>query len=131
LQQERRPSVVEALRVERPSGTGYIGLLIRPVPAARWSDGKVGPAVAVFIGQPEDRPVVSEEILRNLFAFTKAEASVASLLAEGLSVEDTARALGISIHTARSHVRALFSKTGVSRQTELVLLILRSAASLG
>jgi DNA-binding CsgD family transcriptional regulator/PAS domain-containing protein len=130
-QNARRPSVVEALRVERPSGNGHIGLLIRPVPVSQWTDGKAGPSVAVFIGQPGDAPVVSPEILQNLFAFTRAEASVASLLAEGLSVEDTARTLGISIHTARSHVRSLFSKTGVSRQTELVLLILRSAASLG
>jgi DNA-binding CsgD family transcriptional regulator len=130
-QNDRRPSVAKALRVERPSGKGPIGLLIRPVPPAHWSDGKAGPSVAVFIGQPEDRPVVSPEILRDLFAFTRAEASVASLLVEGLSVEDTARDLGISIHTARAHVRSLFSKTGVSRQTELVLLILRSAASLG
>jgi DNA-binding CsgD family transcriptional regulator len=130
-QNARGPSVVEALRVERPSGKGHIGLLIRPVPAAQWSDGKAGPAVAVFIRQPEDRPVVSPEILQNLFAFTRAEASVASLLAEGQSVEDTARHLGISIHTARAHVRSLFAKTGVSRQTELVLHILRSAASLG
>ena len=130
-QNARVPSVVEALRVERPSGKGHIGLLIRPVPAAQWSDAKAGPAVAVFIGQPDDRPVVSPEILQNLFAFTRAEASVASQLAEGLSVEDTARNLGISIHTARAHVRSLFSKTGVSRQTELVLHIVRSAASLG
>ena len=126
-----QPSVVEALSIERPSGRGSIGLLIRPVPRSEWADGKVGPAIAVFIRQPDDGPVVSPEILQNLFAFTKAEASVACLLAEGLSVEDTARALGSSIHTTRAHVRSLFSKTDVSRQTELVLLILRSAASLG
>ncbi len=125
------PSMVEALRIERPSGSGHMGLLIRPVPAPQWSDGKTGPAAAVFIRQPDDAPVVSPEILQELFAFTRAEASLASLLAEGLSVEDTARTLGISIHTARAHLRSLFSKTGVSRQTELVLLVLRSAASLG
>ncbi len=126
-----RPSLVEALSVKRPSGRGDIGLLIRPVPRSEWADGKVGPAIAVFIRQPEDGPVISPEILQNLFAFTKAEACVACLLAEGLSVEDTARALGSSIHTTRAHMRSLFSKTGVSRQTELVLLVLRSAASLG
>ena len=130
-QRAGRPSVVEAMRVERPSGRGSIGLLIRPVPKSKWADGKVGPAIAVFIRQPDDGPVVSPEILQDLFAFTRAEASVACLLAEGLSVEDTARTLGSSIHTTRAHVRSLFSKTGVSRQTELVLLVLRSAASLG
>jgi len=130
-QRAKQPSVVKVLSLERPSGRGNIGLLIRPVPKSHWADDKVGPAVAVFIRQPDDGPVVSPEILQNLFAFTKAEASVACLLAEGLSVEDTARTLGSSIHTTRAHVRSLFSKTGVSRQTELVILVLRSAASMG
>ncbi len=130
-QRSEQPSMVEALSVDRPSGRGKIGLLIRPVPGSHWGDGKLAPAIAVFIRQPDDGPVVSPEILQNLFGFTKAEASVACLLAEGLSVEDTARSLGSSIHTTRSHLRSLFSKTGVSRQTELVLLVVRSAASLG
>ncbi len=130
-QRTRRPSVVAALRVERPSGKRHIALLLRPVPLGRWSDERTCPALAIFVGRPEERPEVAPEVLENLFSLTPAEAAVASLLAEGLSVEESAAALGISVHTARAHLRAIFSKTGVSRQTELVLLILGSAAKLG
>ena len=34
-------------------------------------------------------------------------------------------------HTARAQLKAIFSKTGVSRQAELVRLVLKSVASLG
>jgi DNA-binding CsgD family transcriptional regulator/PAS domain-containing protein len=130
-QRARVPRVAEALRIERPSEKRDIALLIRPVPVGQWSDGRACPAVAVFIAQPEDHAAVSPEVLGHLFGLTKAEASVASLIAGGQSVEETARALGTSVHTARAHLRSIFSKTGVTRQTELVLLILRSAANLG
>ena len=49
-QRARRPSVVAALRVERPSGKRHITLLIRPVPLGQWSDGRACPTVAIFIG---------------------------------------------------------------------------------
>jgi DNA-binding CsgD family transcriptional regulator len=130
-QTENQPSVIEALRVRRSSGNGHIGFLVRPAPSTQWSDGKTCPVVALFVTQPDGDRLISSEIVRQLFGFTKAEASVATLLAEGLSVEDVSDKLDISVHTARAHLRALYSKTGVSRQTELVLLILRSAANLG
>jgi DNA-binding CsgD family transcriptional regulator len=37
---------------------------------------------------------------------------------------------GISQHTARAQLKSIFAKTGVSRQAELVRLVLKSAASL-
>jgi DNA-binding CsgD family transcriptional regulator len=39
-------------------------------------------------------------------------------------------AQNISPHTARAQLKSIFSKTGVSRQAELVRLILKSVASL-
>jgi len=37
----------------------------------------------------------------------------------------------VARNTARAHLRAIFAKTGVGRQSELVQLVLRSVASLG
>ena len=52
------------------------------------------------------------------------------LLADGLSLDEASEALGMSRNTARTHLRSIFSKTGVSRQTLLVRLILKSVAQL-
>jgi DNA-binding CsgD family transcriptional regulator len=52
------------------------------------------------------------------------------LLANGLTLDQASAELGVSRNTARTHLRSLFSKTGVSRQTMLVRLILKSVANL-
>jgi DNA-binding NarL/FixJ family response regulator len=56
------------------------------------------------------------------------EARVVGGIVDGGSVEDAASLAGISIHTARSYLKSVFQKTGVSRQAELVRLVLLTAA---
>lgn len=62
-------------------------------------------------------------LVQALFDFTPAEARVAVALGEGASVDDAARQLRVSRETVRTHLRAIFSKTGVSRQSALVKLL--------
>jgi DNA-binding CsgD family transcriptional regulator len=52
---------------------------------------------------------------------------LASLLA-GRTLAETASALDIAATTAKTHLENIFSKTGVSRQAELMLLATRVAA---
>lgn len=63
--------------------------------------------------------------LRRRFKLSKAEARVATLLADGLSPRMIAERLNVSIHTVRSQLQAIFSKTDTSRQAELTSLILK------
>ena len=42
--------------------------------------------------------------------------------------EEAAEMLNIKRNTARAHLRSIFSKTGVRRQTELVRIFLNSVA---
>ena len=63
--------------------------------------------------------------LRRRFRLSKAEARVATLLSDGLAPRMIADRLNVSIHTVRSQLQAIFSKTDTSRQAELTSLILR------
>lgn len=54
---------------------------------------------------------------------TGAEARLAAELGEGTRVEQIAQTFGISRETVRSQLKAIFSKTGVHRQVELVSLL--------
>jgi DNA-binding CsgD family transcriptional regulator len=45
-------------------------------------------------------------------------------------VESAAELLGVSRSTARTHLKRIFSKTGVGRQTELIRLVINSTAPL-
>lgn len=129
-QQQGETSVVRALRVPRPAGRADLGLVIRPVPTSQWSEGQSSPSAAVFISDPELQESTSGQILGELFELTPAEANLATLLARGLSLAQVSSAQGISQHTARAQLKSIFAKTGVSRQAELVRLVLKSVASL-
>jgi DNA-binding CsgD family transcriptional regulator len=72
----------------------------------------------------------SEQLVRQLFDFTPAETRLALRLAGGMSLGEACEDLGISPHTGRAHLKTIFAKSGVTRQAELVRLILRGVATL-
>ena len=129
--EEESPGVVEALSVTRGPGKAPWGLVVRAVPEGAWIDGKGVPAVAVFVRDPDGNPHPPAKLAQQLFALTPAETALATQLANGLSLEESAVALGIRHNTARAHLRSIFSKTGARRQTELVRMFLNSVMPLG
>jgi DNA-binding CsgD family transcriptional regulator/GAF domain-containing protein len=66
-------------------------------------------------------------LVRDVLGLTLGEARVAALVGSGLSPRDTARRLGISEETTRTALKRIFSKVGVSRQSELTALVSRVA----
>jgi DNA-binding CsgD family transcriptional regulator len=68
-------------------------------------------------------PVPPAQLLEALFDLTPAEARVARAIGEAQPPEDVAGALGVSVETVRKQLRAVFAKTGTSRQAELVRLL--------
>ena len=73
------------------------------------STESTGPLVLVFV-EPLPGQLPNEQELRARFGFTPKEASVAILIAEGLSNEDVAAELSISPHTARHHTERVLAK---------------------
>ena len=66
---------------------------------------------------------LAPELLNGLFDLTPSEARIAALVGSGLSPRESAEKLGIAEETARTTLKRVFSKTGVSRQSELVALL--------
>ncbi|MFB2549816.1 helix-turn-helix transcriptional regulator [Ensifer soli] len=75
-------------------------------------------ATTVGVAGPPD-----QRVLCGLFDLTRLEARVAQEVTRGLSVEETAGRLGIGRETVRTHLKAVFRKTGVGRQSQLVALL--------
>ena len=124
-------AVVEAVSITRPSGRSKLSVLVRAIPADEWSDAWSRPKVAIFVRSPEHQPTQSVDVIRRLFDLTHAEASLAILLTNGMTLDEAAEQLNIRRNTARAHLRSIFSKMGVKRQTELVRLVLNSVVQLG
>jgi DNA-binding CsgD family transcriptional regulator len=119
------------MSITRPSGEVSLGVVIEAIPSTAWAEGKGQPAAVVYIRDAVGKSQASNEIAKKLFGLTPAETALSIQLANGLSLEEAAEALNIRRNTARAHLRAIFSKTGVRRQTELVRIFLNSVAALG
>ncbi len=124
------PVVPQPMTVTRPSGRASLGVLVRPVPSGEWSEERHRPAAVAFIRDPERKWQLSLEMVRQLFGLTGSEAALALLLANGFTLDEAAVELGIRKNTIRAHLRSIFAKTGVRRQTTLIHLLLSSVASI-
>lgn len=124
------PGLVKALRLGCGDTAGP-GMLLRPLPLVAAPDGSRNPSVAIFVSDPLHPREAPADILMTLFSLTRAEANLSLLLAGGATLDEACEQLHISRNTGKSHLSAVFAKTGVTRQTRLVQLILGSVAPMG
>jgi len=60
------------------------------------------------------------------FGLTQREREVLDLLGKGLDPQTIARALSLSVHTARGHVKSILSKLGAHSQLEAVVIAMKA-----
>lgn len=100
-------------------------LVIHLVPLRRSARDVFGwDGVLLLLAEPANANVPAADLLRLLFDLTPAEARLARQLLEGQTLAQAAAVLNIAEATVRVHLRRVFAKTGVSRQAELVRLLL-------
>lgn len=112
--------VPHALSVEREDSDRPLSVVVAPLP----SDGTDAKVAVLLVSAPEVQPLPSIGTVSRLFDLTDAEARLAVALSEGHRLEDAAEILGITVSSARTYLKRVFSKTDVTRQAELVRLIL-------
>ncbi len=83
------------------------------------------PAAMLFITDPEQSATPTAASLRWCFGLTRMEAAVAQQVLKGDGVKGAALRLRVSPSTIRTHLDAVFQKTGTRRQVELVRTLLQ------
>ena len=83
-----------------------------------------GAKVAVFISDPDLKHPISVDSLVSVYGLTRSEAQVAISLVNGHKIEEIAKSSNHSAHTIRSQLKSVFRKVGVSRQSDLVKMLL-------
>lgn len=124
----RGSAVGGCLRIRKTENNGTtMQFQVIPLPRGlserSWEQSVPEGCVAVFVSAGNG-PRLSCDRVATMHGLTRAEAKLASMLADGISLEEAAEALRVSILTVRSQLKSVFAKTGVSRQAELVALLL-------
>lgn len=80
-------------------------------------------SILLYLVESRPASAVDSKVFEKLFGWTPTEAKLAALLAAGHSLEEAAGQLNFSKQTGRTHLKHLFTKTGFTRQGELIVLI--------
>jgi len=103
-------------------------LLIDAVPTAGiLADAFRHGRALLLITDLDREPVPIERRLRRAFALADDEVQLTTLLGEGMTLTQAAEVLKITREVADGRLKAIFAKTGVSRQSELAALVARVA----
>lgn len=113
------------------SGSGRISLGQTPrgrieavvIPLRALQQPFSSPMCLVLLIDPEKPLDVPGIFVRRYFGLSPSEHEIVLLLCKGQSVNEIANARGTSLATARSQLKSIYAKTGVSRQSELVAKI--------
>jgi DNA-binding CsgD family transcriptional regulator len=122
----------------------YVGGLVRSIPIAATVERRAsvvhivpvrGAANDIFaaasclliITSVEHPEMASTQVVQGLFDLTPAEARIARGIAAGKTVDELAHEARLAVGTVRQQLKSVFNKTGVSRQAELVGILVGSA----
>ena len=118
------PASAGSMTLGRPSGRTRLVLHITPV-AERESDFRAHRVAAlVLIVDPGDGTLIDPSLVAAALNLSPIEGRLAVLLAAGHTVRDVAAMTGRTEGTIRWHLKKIFRKQGISRQTDLVRLVL-------
>jgi DNA-binding CsgD family transcriptional regulator len=116
-----------ALPMAARDGEHYIAHLL---PLTALTRATVGRSVAALFVRRAELDSPSGDVIASTFELTPAELRVMLSIANVGGVAETAAALGVAESTVKTHLRHVFSKTGTSRQAELIKLIAAHASPL-
>ena len=114
------------LRRRRPESASLV-VHVKPVPAARPDYGARRVAALVLLVEPGRPRRIDPTLVAATLGLSRAESEVAAWLAEGRTVRDIAVATGRKEMSVHWHLKRIYAKQGLSRQAELVQLVLSVA----
>lgn len=107
-----------------PADAENPALVVHLLPMRGAAQDVFGGGTMLMVATPVmPRPVPGTALLSGLFDLTAAEARIARGIADGATIAILAAQQNVSLATIRSQVKAIFAKTGVTRQVDLARLI--------
>lgn len=119
--------------IDRIDGKGIFQMSMNVVRLPGWNleSRPSDMVILVYLIDPSDLEEPSTKMLKQVYGLTEAQAKVAVALWGGTSIHDAADSLSISVNTARTHLRSIYEKTGVSNHAELMANMTGTLSRLG
>ena len=122
----RAPSTTgAALQLRDSNARCVISAVVLPMRCTEWNPVSTGPVTLLAMNDLVRSHAIPNQWLSQLFGLTPAESSVTNWLVSGRTIDEYAQHRGVSLQTARSQLKAVLSKTGTSRQAQLVAALSR------
>lgn len=117
-----------ASAVVRVIGSGFINpvmVLATGLPPTTDPPAPDEPRLSMLLlHETAHRRQIDPAVIGEVFQLTRAEAEVATGLAEGLSIEEIAAARGVTLETVRAQIRSIYGKADVRSRADLVRTLL-------
>ena len=124
LRPRRDPSCPGSTTVRRPSARTRLALHVHPVAGCEGHLPARRVAALVLVVDPESRVRVDPELVGAALGLTPAESRLAVMVATGYSLRTVAALTRRTEGTVRWHMKQIFRKQGISRQSDLVRRVL-------
>ena len=116
-----------SMRLGRVSGLPPFVVHVKPMGVPQPDYGARHVAALVLIVEPGRHPRLDPDVVARTLGLTLAESQVAAWLADGQNVRDIARATGLTEGAIYWHLKQIYKKLPISRQVDLVRLVLSIA----
>ena len=116
-----------SMLLPRPAGSPRLVAHVKPVGVDEFDFGAQRVAVLVLLVEPDRPPRIDPTIIAATLGLTPAESLVAVQLAEGRTVRAIAATTGRQEGSIHWLLRRIYTKHGISRQADLVRLVLSIA----
>lgn len=80
--------------------------------------------VAIFLTESSERHQLAEQFIKERYGLSNRELQLCTLFLNGLNLEEISAHCGISLQSARTYLKHIFSKTACSSQVELMRLLM-------
>ena len=117
-------AVSGSMLLGRSSGSPPFVVHVKPAVVPQPDYGARHAAALVLIVEPGSQHRIDPGLVAKTLGLTPMESRVAAGLAEGRSVDEMAGAMGNTKHAVYWHLQRIYRKLSISRQTELVRLVL-------
>ena len=112
------------LRLERRESGSPLAVLVCPLRPDDPLFQRGTPAAVVLVNDPDINPSPRAATLARFYGLTAAQAELLAALVDGQRIADYADEKGISMNTVKAHLKRIFEKTDVNRQSDLVREVL-------